>query len=50
MGNSEAKRRILGSIYPRNIHFDDGQHRTALDNEFVRNIALINKRLRQKKD
>ncbi|MCH7408710.1 hypothetical protein MM239_04840 [Belliella sp. DSM 111904] len=47
--NVELKRRIFGSIYPKNWCFDGTQHRTTLVNEALRSFYLINNMLESKK-
>ena len=38
-------RKEIGSIFPENIVFNDGQVRTARRNEFIQYIDLINRKL-----
>lgn len=47
--DSELKRRIVGSIYPKNWCFDGKQHRTTFVNEALRCFYLINNMLESKK-
>ena len=47
--DSEVKRRIVGSIFPKNCCFDGTQHRTTLANEFFQCIFLINNMLQGNK-
>lgn len=47
--NSGLKRRIIGSIFPKNWCFDGTQHRTTLVNEAFRCIYLINRLLQGEK-
>jgi site-specific DNA recombinase len=43
------KRDIVGSIFPENLCFDGGQHRTARVNDLWLAISLINKEIKAKK-
>ena len=43
-------RKEIGSIFPENIVFSDGQVRTARRNEFIQYINLINRKLNSKKN
>jgi len=48
-GNVEAKRGIIGSIYPEKVCFDGTAYRTARVNDVAHLIYLINNKLYAKK-
>lgn len=49
LADSEAKRAIVGSMYPEKLHFDGQQHRTTRTNEVASSIYMISSWLKSKK-
>lgn len=46
----EDQRRLIGSMFPEKLRFEELQHRTTLPSELYQDIYLINKELRSKKN
>ena len=47
-GDSEEKRKVIGSVYPEKLTFDGDQLRTTRINEAVRLIYTLDKELAEK--